>query len=91
MLAELASLGVLAAAKSSNFVPKICHDSEALTLDQKNQRGGLGYLDDSARVQRCCGAFSFYSTGPVSRGFCQILSGATVVATAVCTSFARKA
>lgn len=93
-IAGLAPLAIAAAARAQTNpppAPAACFDPAALPLSQKNRRRSLGYVDPAPQPGRNCGACSFFTATQGGCGTCMILTGGTVGATAVCTSFAAKA
>ncbi|WP_267224711.1 high-potential iron-sulfur protein [uncultured Novosphingobium sp.] len=77
--------------KVSAQSPTACADPATLPLSQRSRRRALGYTSPSTDAQKHCSLCAFFTSTGVGCGTCQMLSGGTVEATAVCTSFAKKA
>ncbi len=88
-LAALAPVGLLAARTAQAAA---CYDAASLPLSQRNRRRSLGYVETSSDPKKACAACAFFAAGAQAGcGTCQMLTGGTVEATAVCNSFAAKA
>jgi hypothetical protein len=67
-----------------------CYDPANASLADKNRRRSLGYVDASGDEKRRCGHCAFFTATQGACGTCQLMTGAPVVATGVCKSFAPK-
>ena len=77
--------------KVSAQSPTACADPATLPLSQRSRRRALGYTSPSTDPQKHCSLCSFFMPAAGGCGTCQMLSGGAVEATAVCTSFAKRA
>jgi hypothetical protein len=86
-LAAAAPIAALAAtSRAAGPAPAACYDPATLPLSQKNRRRSLGYVEASTDPKKRFTA----AAANANCGTCQILTGGTVNAGSVCTSFAAK-
>lgn len=92
-VAGLAPLALGLAGRARGAEQAACYDPAALSLSQKRQRRGIGYVEPSADPAKHCGGCAFFTatSGASGCGTCQLLGGGPVNATAVCNSYAPKA
>ncbi len=89
VIAGLAPLAAITA--QSAFAATTCNDPASLTLAQKNQRRGLGYIEIAPDPKKRCGLCAFFTAREGSCGTCQMMNGGPADAGSVCDSFAPKA
>ncbi|MCE7798282.1 high-potential iron-sulfur protein [Sphingobium sufflavum] len=87
-LCAVTPLTMLAAAEAV-AAPPAC--SSGMALSQMNRRSALGYVDVSKDRARHCSLCTFFAAGEGGCGTCQLLSGGSVSAGGVCTSFVARA
>jgi hypothetical protein len=68
-----------------------CYDPASLSLNLRNRRKALGFIEVSSDAARRCGLCAFFEPKQGNCGTCQLLTGAPVTAAGVCNSFAPKA
>jgi len=68
-----------------------CYDPASLPLSQKSRRRSLAYTDISGEPGKRCALCAFFTEAEGNCGSCQMLSGGTVSAGGICSSFAAKA
>ena len=94
-LAGKAGLGASAAlallpAVSARAGEAACYDPASLPLSQRTRRRSLAYTDLSGDSARRCGLCAFFTGTTEGCGTCQMLTGGTVSAAGVCSSFAPR-
>jgi hypothetical protein len=67
-----------------------CYEPAALSLNLKNRRKSLGFVEQSGDPARRCGRCAFFQPKMGSCGTCQLMVGAPVTAAGVCNSFSPK-
>lgn len=85
------SLGLAVPGGMARAAEALCQDPATLPLSQRTRRRSLGYVEPAADPARRCGLCAFFTGTTEGCGTCQMLTGGTVSAWGVCTSFATKA
>lgn len=67
-----------------------CYDPTALTLQQRNRRRSISFVETSPDPVRRCGGCTFFKRGKGECGACDVLGGGPVTARGYCASFAPK-
>ncbi|MCB2078601.1 MAG: high-potential iron-sulfur protein [Novosphingobium sp.] len=75
---------------SASALAAACVDPSALSVRDKSRRRSLGYEDPSTQAGKRCELCAFFSASTSGCGECQMLTGGTVSAAAVCRSYAAK-
>jgi hypothetical protein len=81
---------VLIAGRAAGAENATCYDPAALSLNLKNRRKSLGFVEQSSDPARRCGRCTFFQPKAGSCGECQLMVGAPVTAAGVCNSFAPR-
>jgi High potential iron-sulfur protein len=88
-LAGLAPLVTIAGTRAM-AAETTCYDPAALSLQQRNRRRSIAFVELSPDPVKRCGACAFFKPGQGDCGACDMLGGGPVTARGYCPSFARK-